>query len=112
MSKPTTLRRNSDKSYRHINAGSWKIYSVNHPDVLAVVRSVHNGKGWIAFNSNEQSVDTVDHGYLYGANMLDIVHELDQQTVTVKNIMTGEDFQESLTLPYNCSVASESYWSA
>ena len=112
MSKPKTLRRNSDKSYAHINAGSWKIYSVNHPEVLAVVRSAHSGKGWIAFNSDDQSVDTVDHRYLYGTDLNAIVHELDQQTVIVKNIMTGEDFEESLTLPYSCSVASESFWSA
>ena len=111
MSKPKTLIRNIDKSYKHVNARSWKIYSVNHPEVPNGISSLYSRKGWIAFNADESDLDSVTD-YLYSSCLPGIVSELDQQKVLVKNIMTGDMFEESLTLPYSCSVASEAFWSA
>jgi hypothetical protein len=34
------------------------------------------------------------------------------RTVTRKNFMTGEEFQEDVNTPYYCSPSSETYWSA
>lgn len=113
MSKPKTLVRNSDKSYRHIHAGNWKIYSVNHPEVPNGIAKLYSSKGWIAFDADKHDLATVSHeDYLYGTDMVHIVLLLDMQKVPVKNIMTGDMMEESLTLPYSCSVASESFWSA
>ena len=113
MSKPKTLVRNSDKSYSHVNARGWKIYSVNHPAVPKSITSVTTRKGWIAFDSNKYDLESLCHtGIIYAQDLTDMVNLLGMQKVTVKNIMTGEMMEESLTLPYSCSVASESFWSA
>jgi hypothetical protein len=34
-----------------------------------------------------------------------------EKTVTRRNIMTGQTFQESVNTPYFCSPSSETYWS-
>ena len=36
---------------------------------------------------------------------------VDGKTREVRNLMSGELVRESVTTPYSCSVASESYWS-
>ena len=111
MSKPKTLVRNSDKSYSHVNARGWKIYSVNHPGVPKSITSVTTRKGWIAFDADQYDLDSPWHkGILYAQDLTEMVALLALQKVTVKNIMTGEMMEESLTLPYSCSVASESFW--
>ena len=33
-----------------------------------------------------------------------------EKTRVVKNLMSGKDVEESVNLPYSCSVASENYW--
>ena len=33
-----------------------------------------------------------------------------EKTVTRRNAMTGEEFQEPINTPYSCSPASENYW--
>jgi len=35
-----------------------------------------------------------------------------EKTVTRRNAMTGEAFEESVNTPYSCSPASEAHWSA
>ena len=34
-----------------------------------------------------------------------------EKTVTRKNLMTGQEFQEDANTPYFCSPSSETYWS-
>lgn len=36
--------------------------------------------------------------------------EAHQITVSIINIMSGKEVQESITTPWSCSVASETYW--
>jgi hypothetical protein len=38
--------------------------------------------------------------------------EIHETYRTVKNLMTGMEVKERFDLPYYCSVASETYWSA
>ena len=49
--------------------------------------------------------------YQYGLAESEYYHKTIERTVTRKNFMTGEEFEESINTPYYCSPSSETYWS-
>jgi hypothetical protein len=113
MSKPNCLKRREDGSYVHKYAAQYKIYSVNHEDVPAKVRSFYKRKGWVMVSEDVFicAIKPNNNSYYYAKDLSDMVEILSAIKVKRVNVRTNEVFEETVTTPYYCSPSSETYWS-
>jgi hypothetical protein len=49
--------------------------------------------------------------FLFAIADCDYFHLMIEKRVTKRNLMTGEDYQETVNTPLCCSPATETYWS-
>ena len=112
MSKPKVLNKNADKTYSHVNAPEYKIYSVNHEEVSVKTQSHYKRKGWVMIHEDLDLLSALkSDNYYYDSSLTGMVSQLRKITVTRINMMSGKSYEESVTAPLCCSPSSETYWS-
>ena len=95
----------------------WYLYE---KDTSRIVKSYKSHAAALAARTRLQNKYLVDNG-LYVTNdgpLFDLAvadsryyHMLIEQRVTRKNLMTGQEYKESVNTPLCCSPSSETYWS-
>lgn len=58
--------------------------------------------------SNAHEADPL---FLFGMADSQFFHDFIEKKVTKRNLMTGQDYVETVNTPLSCSPASETYWS-
>lgn len=95
----------------------WYLYE---KDTSRIVKSYKSHAAALAARTRLQKKYLVDNG-LYVTNdgpLFDLAvadsryyHMIIEQRVTRKNLITGQEYEESVNTPLCCSPSSETYWS-
>ena len=108
-----------------MSKGIWVIYDKNSTQILRIRTRNGNTTEWyygvgaaraaLTRYSKQSGVMPTDSDYPlyhYAVADRDYYYKNIEQTVVRKNLMTGQEYRESVNTPLSCSPASETYWSA
>ena len=84
------------------------------PDHRKTYKSMEAAKAAITRAARKAGIMEVDPQhpkFVYGVARKEGFHEIIEKGVYKTNLMTGEEYWESVNTPYYCSPSSETYWS-
>ena len=89
------------------NTGEGSSYATHAAALAAITRASKQ------FNKNTDNIGKFQHDpqVVYAIAETNHYYENLEKTVTRTNLLTGEQYQESVNQPQSCSPASETYWS-
>ena len=89
--------------------GRYVIYQVESSAIVKGFATAPAAKGWLTRMLREGKIEGAREDY--GITDVDHYYAKIEKMVTRVNLMSGEEYQESINTPLSCSPASETYWS-